>query len=372
MTVNASGDRPEKQATRLRRALAMAATLALGTGSGWLFMHLGAPLPWMLGAMSACAAAAILGAPVQMPGGVRPFVLPLLGVVLGTNFTPKILSHVSGLALSLTAMGFVLIVASWAGMRYYARFAGFDRVTAFFSAMPGGLVDMAVMGEQAGGDIRKIALAHTARLAAIVAIVPFVVQIAEHVLLGPRQATPVTLADAPLSVYFWMVGVAAAGFWAGRLLKLPSYFLIGPLALSALVHGAGVTDFVVPRELVNGAQIVLGCATGCRFAGFAARQIVTTLAHAFAVNGLVIAFTCAVVWLISPMIGVGFTSLLLAMATGGISEMSLVALALHLDIAFVLIHQLVRLAAVVAIAPIAFRLFVGKRSEAKDQPPNLG
>lgn len=337
------------------RLLWVAATLSIGTASGWLFQQLGAPLPWMLGSLAACGALAIAGLPLAMPRIIRPAVLPMLGVMLGTNFSPNVLGQVLNYALTLPVMIVLMTVLGWASVVYYRRIAGFDGPTGFFSGMPGGVMDMAVLGEEAGGDARRIALVHAARIAVIVATVPFIVQFAEHVTLGPRQSTPVTLWDAPLATYVWVAAVAVLGSGLGALLRLPAKFMLGPLILSTLVHASGLTDFVIPREIVNGAQIILGCASGCRFAGFARREIFTILGHSVVVNGFIVAVTCAVAWLLAPFSPGGFSAVLLAFAAGGLSEMSLIALALHLDIAFVLVHQLIRIALVVSIAPFAFK-----------------
>ena len=340
-------------------------TLAVGTASGWLFQGLGVPLPWMLGSLCACGILAIAGLPLAMPKIIRSVVLPLLGVMLGTNFSPSFLGQLLNYAVTMVAMIALMAVLGWGAVTYYRRIAGFDHPTGFFAGMPGGLVDMAVLGEEAGGDVRRIALVHATRIAVIVATVPFIVQFAEHVSLGPRQSTPVSIWAASPSTYVWVVGVALAGVMLGQILRLPAKFMLGPLILSAIVHGGGWTDFVIPSEIINAAQVFLGCASGCRFTGFARRELVTIIGHSVITNGVLVAVTCAVAWLLAPYSAGGFSSVLLAFAAGGLSEMSLVALALHLDIAFVLVHQLARIALVIVIAPFAFRA-------GPNQPPNRG
>jgi uncharacterized membrane protein AbrB (regulator of aidB expression) len=52
-----------------------------------------------------------------------------------------------------------------------------------------------------------------------------------------------------------------------------------------------------------------------------------------------------------------FASLILAFSPGGLAEMSLIALALDIDPAFVATHHVVRIFLVVVLAPIAFRLW---------------
>ncbi|HVG81048.1 MAG TPA: AbrB family transcriptional regulator, partial [Methylomirabilota bacterium] len=52
---------------------------------------------------------------------------------------------------------------------------------------------------------------------------------------------------------------------------------------------------------------------------------------------------------------------ILALAPGGLAEMSLVALALHADAAFVSTHHVARITMVVAAAPALHRLMPGRR-----------
>lgn len=51
-----------------------------------------------------------------------------------------------------------------------------------------------------------------------------------------------------------------------------------------------------------------------------------------------------------------FPALLLAFTPGGLAEMSLVALALDIDTAFVATHNVARIALIVTLAPLFFRL----------------
>ncbi|HSK41850.1 MAG TPA: AbrB family transcriptional regulator, partial [Arenibaculum sp.] len=54
--------------------------------------------------------------------------------------------------------------------------------------------------------------------------------------------------------------------------------------------------------------------------------------------------------------GLGLSGLILAYAPGGLAEMSLIALSLDLDTAFVSTHHMVRIILIVVLAPAAFRL----------------
>ena len=68
--------------------------LLIGALGGVIFVRLGLPLPWMLGSMVACTLASLMRAPVAAPACVRPPMTMIIGVMLGTGFTPRIIESV--------------------------------------------------------------------------------------------------------------------------------------------------------------------------------------------------------------------------------------------------------------------------------------
>ena len=61
-------------------------------------------------------------------------------------------------------------------------------------------------------------------------------------------------------------------------------------------------------------------------------------------------------FLLQAVMGIAVVQGVLAYAPGGVAEMSLVAIALHADAAFVALHHVIRIAAVMAAAPLVFKL----------------
>ena len=61
-------------------------TAAIALAGGLIFAALHAPLPWVLGPMSACAAAAAGGAKVALSANLRTPMVGLLGAYLGSRF----------------------------------------------------------------------------------------------------------------------------------------------------------------------------------------------------------------------------------------------------------------------------------------------
>lgn len=126
--------------------------LTIGALSGWLAALSGMPLPWMLGPMIGNTLAAVLALPVRGPDRLRPLVIPVIGVMLGSALRPEMFDTAGRYAASLALLPPFLVVTALVSYAVYRRVGRYDPVTAFFSAMPGGLNDMLILGGAAGGN----------------------------------------------------------------------------------------------------------------------------------------------------------------------------------------------------------------------------
>ena len=80
-----------------------------------------------------------------------------------------------------------------------------------------------------------------------------------------------------------------------------------------------------------------------------------TAVHAAVGTVLLLAVTLIFAIGLGWLTGLSMPALVLAFAPGGLAEMSLIALALSLDAAFVATHHAVRICVVVVLAPAVFR-----------------
>ena len=155
--------------SRVARA---AVTVASGLAGTAAFAALGLPLPFLLGPMAGCLAGAFAGARMRDMGALGTFMRTFLGVAAGTAVTPAMVSHLPDFALSLAFVPVFVLLIGAAGYPLFRHVFGFDHATAWFGAMPGGLQDMLVFGEEAGGDIRALSLIHASRVLVIVTVAP--------------------------------------------------------------------------------------------------------------------------------------------------------------------------------------------------------
>jgi len=334
--------------------------LAIGAVGGTLFFALKMPLAWMMGAMVLTTIAALSRVSLYVPGRLRSAMVAILGVLLGSTFTPEAMQKVGEWPITLASLALYLLVVTSMLYVYFRRVLGFNPATAYFSATPGGLNEMVIVGRAMGGDDRAIALVHAGRVLLVVLTLPFWFRYAYGVGSAGGGAGTGTLAGIGWLDGGVLVACAVFGPLLGKLLRLPAYRLVGPMLSSAAVHIAGVTASVPPMELVALAQIVVGSAVGARFAGAPLRWVLKILSASVGSTALMLGATVGFAVALAPLSGIPFEAIVLAFSPGGLAEMSLIALAMGIETAFVATHHVARIAMIVIAAPLVFRL-VGKK-----------
>lgn len=330
----------------------LAVALLIGTAGGAVFEFFRMPLGWLMGAMFASTIAAVAGVRFSVPPALRAAMLAVLGLMMGSGFSPETLGHVARWAITVAGLIPYLIVVAGLSAIYLYRVIGYDIKTAVFSAVPGGFVEMTTIGREMGADVRTIALIHSVRVLITVFSLPIWFRVVEGFIAPPGGAFGVGRPPPDLTDIAVLTACAAIGMVLARLLRLPGGVLLGPLFISALAHLVGVTHSRPPDILISVAQVVVGVGIGALFRGIPRRQIVDTAAAGLGMVAIMLAATFACAWLFGVVTGLDGTTILVAYAPGGLTEMGLVALALGLDIAFVATHHVARLLMILVAAPL--------------------
>jgi len=332
-------------------------TFLAGAVGGWLFYLLSIPLPWMLGAMVTTTTLALCGRSLQRPIKSRLIMLAVLGVTLGSSFTPDVLARSAGWIGSITAMTGFIVIVSAISYTVFQKYAGLDHPTAFFSSVPAGVNDMVVVGGAMGGEERLIALIHGIRILVTVLSIPLFFRITMGV---THEGSALPFIEETISIIdvglLLMSGIL--GYLIARLLHFPAPAIIGPMIASAACHLSGLTASEPPTLLVNTAQVVVGSAIGCRFIGIAIRRVGSVLLLAAVNTAFLVLASALAAWGFATLFHVPFAALWLALAPGGLAEMLLVGTALGIDPAFVAAHHLFRVAIVILGAPMIYRLMI--------------
>jgi len=312
------------------------------------------PLPFLLGPMFGCLVAALAGAPLQALGPITTAMRIVLGVAVGTAITPDLMHRMPQMIYSVLLVPPFIVIIGLIGYPWFRKVCGFDHATSYFGAMPGGLQDMLVFGEEAGGNLRSLSLIHATRVLVIVTTAPFLLQAMWGTpLIGSPGASAIDLPPAEIAL---MAVIGTLGWYIARRVGLFGAPIIGPLVATALVSLAGFIEHRPPRELLLTAQFVLGLGAGAAYVGVTMRElrhdVLSGIGYCVLLAGIALAFAEIVIRIgaAPPM------EAFLAFAPGGQSEMAILAIVAGADLAYVVTHHLVRLVVVILGAPVAARL----------------
>jgi len=342
----------------MRASASTAIALAIGAAGGVVFYLLHSPLPWTLGSLFASALAALLGGRWFLPRMAWAVARPFVGVLAGSAFTlPVILNMPSWWDTILVLIAYSA-AATLLGWLFFTRICKYDDVTAFFASAPGGLGELTLLGSTLGGQVRTLVLIHAARIVVVVFTVPFIVRyLVEPDALSSAAAAGKSVLAGPTPLDWVVMTVCAvAGYFLGRPLRSFGGVMLGPMLLSAVVHIAGITEVSPPYWLVAAMQIVIGSICGARFVGTTRSELRSTAGYA-----VIWAFIITLLALLSAWICTFFTdqplvALVLAFSPGGIVEVTVMAYAIGLHVAFIVTTQICRTTLVLLITPGLFRL----------------
>ncbi|CUH77259.1 AbrB family transcriptional regulator [Tropicibacter naphthalenivorans] len=339
--------------TRLSFALIWktALLLAIGAGGGWSALHLGLPLPWMIGGLSVSAALVLMPwrLPVldgySFPMGLRTLFVTLIGVMIGTQVTPDLLSLAGKLPLTMGFLFVFVLVAHAGNFAIFQWLGGYDRATAFYAGTPGGLMESIMMGEASGADIRALTTQQFLRIIVVITVLPLGLSLWLGEAVGSASGAVLPGGDVPVSLpsLALIVITGGLGLGLGRLVKLPAAQLTGPLLLAGGATVTGLVDLHLPVWLIAAAQLVIGVSLGLRFKGVTGRMLRNSLGLAVVSVVYMLAVGAAMAWVLTQLTGIAFLHLLISFAPGGVAEMSIVALSLAANPALVSLHHVARI-----------------------------
>ena len=310
----------------------------------------------MVGASFVTTAAALSGVKLENSKPLQLAMTAVLGVMLGSAFGPETLQDAVRWLGSFAGVALYVVMVGGCTLLYLFRKMGYSLPTAFFSSAPGGFSDMVILGTEMGADVRVISLIHSVRIFFVVLSIPFGFRFFLGYEPSGFGAPGPALASFAVSDLAILALCAVNGFWVAKLMRLPAPIFTGPILFSMSFHLSGLTDAKPPAVLIAVAQVVLGTSIGCRFTGYHLRSILTTMFTGGVIAIAMLATALVFALVLESLTGLPFPALLLALSPGGMAEMSLISLAMDVDIALVSSHHLGRIFVVVMVAPLAFHL----------------
>ena len=336
----------------LTNLLQMLLAIFIGVMGSILFIFLHLPLPWLLGAIfTSSIAIRFQNIPISSPKIFSTPARVIIGLTIGSAFTPEILENLNTYLYSILLIIPYTIIVAFAGMYYYYKVLNFDKRTAFFSSMPGGVIEMVILGEQLKADTSKITLVQSSRLLFIVLTLPFIIQYIFHIDISGNKLITTPINEIYLPDFFYLAIIGFLGAVGAKKLNVSAAYLIGPMVLSIIAFSSGFVHSKPPDELLKFVQVIFGTIIGFTFKGVTLKVIIKTLIGTFGhfiILALVSAIFISIVYFVFdfPII-----SILLAFSPGGQAEINLIAILVAANIPYITVHHIVRLFIVMNIAP---------------------
>ena len=327
-------------------------TLGAGTAGALFFHAVHLPAPWLSGSMLAVAALALARAPLFLPEVVRQLVWLMLGISIGSGFTPDIFSGMMKWPLSLVGLGITILLVIAGSAAFLVVLGKWSRATAFFASVPGALSYVIALSLRTKADTRLVVMAQMLRLVAILAVLPMLVTLSmplPH--LPPPQFSPM------LGLLFELVLGGAIGIlfeWR----KFPAGMLFGGMIAAAVLHLSGGVPGQIPPVILIPCQVVLGCFIGLRFYGTDLNFLRKALVPSFGAFLIAVFISCLGAFIVAWGLHLPLGQVVVAFAPGGIEAMTILAFVLGLDPAFVATHQLARFLGLSLLLPLIAKFYL--------------
>lgn len=332
----------------MKKLVAVILTVVLAAVGGGLFHALDIPAGWLIGAMIAVAAGAMARVPLHMPAPVANGALVLLGISMGAGVTPDTLRQAAAWPLSLLVLAASVVASITVCSFWFERVHGWDRATARFAAIPGALPAVLAMAVGTSADLPRVALAQSLRLFTLVAVMP---PLLRWLAVPSTEATTSIGTPGDLSGLLLLLGASATVAGLLHRMRFPGGVLLGAMIASAVLHGTGMVQGLLPPDLLAAGFTAIGAVIGSRFCGVRPSTLLPVLRPALECVGLALALSGLCASIASALLDLPVGQTWLAYTPGGIEAMSIVAFTLGFDVAFVGMHHVVRFAGLGLIVP---------------------
>lgn len=323
---------------------------ALG-GALWESLEL--PLGWLMGAAVVAGAFALANVEITVSKPLLALSLATLGASVGLAITPNVAAAMIAWAPAMVVAAALGMVAAIVMAPVLAGLGQMGRSTAFFSLLPGGVIEMANIGDRYGADRTTVASLHAVRVGLVVGLLPLGLLVIGEPSDAALQATP--FLPAPLLAAVICLGLS--GGWVATKAGLPAAWLLGALLLVGLVSSFGVFAGRMPEPLLAVVQLLVGISLGARFQRAQLSTIPRALAAGLPVILIIMAFMVAAAVVAGLIMPFALPTLILCFSIGGMAEMVLTAKAHSQNVALVAAFQAMRAVLVNAFAgPIWRRL----------------
>lgn len=310
----------------------------------------------LLGPMIAGIVFALAGSGLRLPMPVFQGGQALVGAMVAMSITPAVVMTVLGdWQLCLAVVGATILASGVVGWML-ARWGTLPAPTAVWGTSAGAAGMMMLMSGHYGADMRMVGFMQYMR----------VLLVAGSAGLVGRFWTG-TDATLPQMVWFPAIdtvdllttlAVALSGAWLGERFRVPAGPLVVPMALGAVLQGAGLIRLELPGWLVALSFATIGWNIGLGFTRALLIYALRALPQIVLSILALMAFGVMLAWSLVQLAGVDPLTAYLATSPGGMDSIAVIASSTNVDAGFVMALQVLRVFAVVATGPVVARFIV--------------
>ena len=336
------------------RRMVQAKTILICLAFGLLLDSLNAPLPFLFGSLFGCLAASLMGIKLAGMPMVSSISRTVLGVAIGTTLTMEVITSIPDYFLTLLMVPLYVLLISSVGYPFFRKVLGYDRPTAYYSSMPGGLQDMVVFGIEAGGNPRTLSLVHATRSLILITIAPIVLTQFFGLALDNPLGAPITELPMIENIGLFMTGIV--GMLLFRRLRLFGADILGPLLLSAPLAMLGILTHRPSEEMIILSQFFIGLGVGIHYQGITVRELRRDIVAGISFVAIIVLIALLTLLGASQVSDIPLFELFLCFWPGGQAEIAVMTLAAGGSVSIVVLHHIVRIFLVITGAPVLHQL----------------
>ncbi len=319
------------------------------------------PIPFLMGGLLTAVACKTLAQRVSVswPKKWREYALMVAGYGIGSVFTAdtwrSFLDELSGVIEATV----VILAASMALAWVASRVSHENLKSCIMGMLPGGMTLSMLMAEEDKEiNPNAVMVMQVIRLLGVVITVPFLV-----IWLLDAQVVGSSVALPNRGGLHWLVFVPLVilGSFVAVKTHLPTPRLLGPILATAAfaVYADGVQP--VPFWLMAPAQVSIGLFMGMQLDAGRIAKTKGVVPLVLVGTALLIVVSIGMANVLSARYGFSLITAFLAMAPGGIAEMSLAGMSMGENVSIILTYQLVRVLVInICVPPLLGWLFPHK------------
>ena len=266
----------------------------------------------------------------------------------------EVITSIPDYFLTLLMVPLYVLLISSVGYPFFRKVLGYDRPTAYYSSMPGGLQDMVVFGIEAGGNPRTLSLVHATRSLILITIAPIVLTQFFGLALDNPLGAPITELPMIENIGLFMTGIV--GMLLFRRLRLFGADILGPLLLSAPLAMLGILTHRPSEEMIILSQFFIGLGVGIHYQGITVRELRRDIVAGISFVAIIVLIALLTLLGASQVSDIPLFELFLCFWPGGQAEIAVMTLAAGGSLSIVVLHHIVRIFLVITGAPVLHQL----------------